>query len=187
MEEIIKTLNPSQVFQALLSRDENLQPSNLTKTRTFSFNSEVEINDLSDATNVTVKHPMFIWPPDDGFRSVARRGYYRIVSPITEREDVNFVTGHKFQSYSAQVLFSKNLDSIVYYKFTANVGPLVNGSAVIFDLSPERQSKVLAFPDLKRLNTNKLIFLNNLTNKPFYVSLQQRINNSYKQTFWFRL
>ena len=187
MEEIIKTVNPLQVFQDLMTQDEHLQSSNLVKTRIFSFSSEIKVDDLSDATNIDINHPLFIWPPEDGFRSVARRGFYKIVSPIIQREDLIFSTGQKFQSYTAQVLFSKSTDSDIYYQYAANLGPLVNGSAIIFDLSAERKSKVLAFPNLKYLEVDKLIFLNNLLNKPFYVSLQQRINGSYKQTFWFRL
>jgi len=185
--EIIKIESASQVFNDLAKQDERLNAFNLMQTRAFVFNDDVPVNDfITPNLSIGTDHPMFIWPPEDGFRSLARRGFYKIVSSVVEQEDVIFTKGNKYKSYWAEVIFCKKIKDEQYFRFTANIGPLVNSYAVIFDLSPTRERKVLKFPDSHYIS-NKMLFLQQMIGNPFYMSLQQRIEESSKQTFWFKL
>lgn len=88
------------------------------------------------------------------------------------------------------VQYSPSIDAKEYYQFLANIGPLVNSVSVIFDVSPGRKGKVLKFSNQRASFRNKDEFLKGLVNKVFYVSLQQRMDeslDSIKQTFWFKL
>lgn len=83
MEGIIKTHTSLQVFIDLVNIDKNLSSDNLDAVRRFLFDANIPIIDpLTILSSVSVHHPMFVWPPEDGFLSVARRGFYKIVSDI---------------------------------------------------------------------------------------------------------
>ena len=185
--EIINTESPLQVYNDLVKQDERLNEFNLPITRSFSFDNSISGTDfIYPGSSFGVDHPMFVWPPEDGFRSVSRPGFYKIISEVSEQEDTIFTNGDKYKSYSARVLFCKNIGDQQYFEFYANIGPLVNAHAVIFDLSPTRKQKVLKFPNSNSY-MRKLPFLQEMFGKTFYVSKQQRIGQGNKQTFWFKL
>jgi len=188
MEENIEVKSSIQVFNNLIEKDQNLNSSNLQQLRDFIFKPDTPIVDAIDIlASLTSDHPMFMWPPEDGFQSVARRGFYKIISEIKEQEEFLFTIGGKYTSYKAIVIYSPNTEHKEYYRFVANIGPLINSLSVIFDLSPNRRNKVLKLADIKKDYYNKSVFLNELINKVFYVSLQQTTEKSFKQTFWFKL
>jgi hypothetical protein len=186
--ETLFTKTPSQTFNELVLKDENLNSINLPLTRSFIFKPEIPFdNFLSDLSILTSEHPMFVWNYEDGLRSLVRRGFYKIVSDIEEKAETDFITGGPYLGYWAYVIYAQNKDSDKYYLFYANIGPLYNKQSVIFNLSPTRESKIIKFPDRpNQLHTNRLAFFNYLKQKTFYVSLQQRLGNS-KQTFSFLL
>lgn len=186
MADLIEVNNPAQVFQDLLKQDENLQKEQLEVVKKFEFLDSIPIVDpTKNLADIGIEHPMFVWPPQNGFRSLSRKGFYKIVSPITvqsEKSQPNYV------SFWAKVLFCNSSNPECYYEYTANVGPLVNSYAVIYNLSPTRTKKLIKFPNRENYsNFMKEKVLIKLIGKAFYVSYQQIVEDRYKQTFWFRL
>jgi cobalamin biosynthesis Co2+ chelatase CbiK len=187
--ENIQVDTPLQVFNALVAQDENLSSSALTLKRKFTFDTtKIPFENVyDDLKKIDITHPMMEIKLDDGFESLSRRGFYQIVSEIEIKSDIIFTSGQKYTAYKAYVLYADSINADKYYGFNANIGPLVNANAVIFDLSPNRLKKVLKFGNRDNQPINKRNFFENLRNKPFYVSLQQRTEDDHKQTFWFKL
>jgi hypothetical protein len=187
--EYITVDTPLQVFNALSSQDDNLTNLRIQATRSFVFDSaKFPSEDIYDnLSKIEIAHPMINFKLEDGFDSLSRRGFYQIVSQIEATTDVIFTTGQKYTAYRAYVLYADDVNTDRYFQFNANIGPLVNADAIIFDLSPTRSKKVLKFPTQEYNRINKRNFLESLINKPFYISLQQRAANDHKQTFWFKL
>lgn len=185
------TINPSQtvnqVLSALMDHDPNLS-TDIANTQTFRFKDSTPINHLLSAGPINIAGVEWDFEWNNGLRSLARRGFYKIVGNITLRETTDYQTGKSAPTWSADVLYCPNHDHHhQYFKFFANVGPLINLNGIGFNLSNSPAEKIITsrLPPPNHGNRDKGSFFQIMLNRTFYVSQQVTINGGSKQTAWF--
>ncbi len=178
--------SPASVFTRLQADNRALNNENLDKT----FGDGLTIFDIGKPVEQLFKEgPInfggiewdFEW--HYGLRSLVRRGFYKITGEPFIKKIPNLRTGEDIPTWGAEVLFCPHIDFEVYFKFLANVGPMVNNNAIGFNLTGKGPQIISS----GNLQYTKDIFFTEMKNKTFYVTQQLYVDTYYKQTVWFKI
>ncbi|MES2268768.1 MAG: hypothetical protein V4520_18535 [Bacteroidota bacterium] len=181
----------ANIFRQLRPHDSNLlgelsaSGSNFTKTRNYcirGLDSAIPIVNLLDLTMpLDLNDVQWDFELGQGSRSLARRGFYKIIGTPTE------VIIGTIPTWCASVLYHPHSDSETIFKFFSRIGPLLNQQALGFDFSPAGPSYIRGIhPNLKRG------YFESMLNQTFYVSQQRRVTQhghafyDPKETVWFK-
>ncbi|MGN7986221.1 hypothetical protein ACTJKC_02715 [Pedobacter sp. 22226] len=172
---------PAQLFKRLQQADDNLNGQNISKTMSFGFSPSTEIKNLLEPGPVNIGGIEWDFEWNNGIRSLVRQGFYKIIGTPFVRDIIDLETGEKIPTWSSEVIYCPHHSHHhLYFRFLANIGPMLNVEAIGYDFRADDFKMVTskAYPD-------KAAFFKKMLNKVFYVSQQQYVNGRSKQTVWF--
>jgi len=172
---------PAQLFKRLQEDDNNLNNQNISNTMSFDFKTSTAVKNLLEPGHINAGGIEWDFDWNSGVRSLTRRGFYKITGKPFLRGIKDLETGKEVPTWSSDVFYCPdNNHHHRYFKFLANVGPMVNLEAIGYDLRGTNLQMITS----KTVNDKGAFFIS-LINKVFYVSQQQYANGKTKQTVWF--